>query len=474
LLVAPLKSAVIVTRYEDARTMNHEERKTSYLVWALALVGAPCVALVAPLFFHTSTGFSLGSVSRGYAEFVACTAAVALAFTLTVSVRSFKRQSLILPLYFDFLVVLGLVSVLASEVILTRTLKGKEPFDELRVWGHKRSPFFGFEPAPNNSWGEGLYTTDRFGFRTHVGGSWEDSKGPRIFTLGESSVFGYRLANDQTWPHLLEADLRTRFHSADINVVNAGANAFNILQSLLRYHIRVRPLAPTTLIFYGARNDVFDRDAKLDSSLYMNDSLVASSSLIDFWNEESKGKNLYVRTLTYYFLVRRLPFLTSLQSWNQAHAGSVGIPSAMAEGGSEATTEAPAIEAALKDLQGEPPSAPSEIEQNGRKLFAVHLQALCDLARTAGTRLVLTTFIQDFDPHSRWSVTIRVYNELIRETAARNKLPLIDLESRFSQVPQKSNYFWEDHYHPNAKGAQFIASAIAEAWEKGWLEPQAN
>jgi lysophospholipase L1-like esterase len=63
---------------------------------------------------------------------------------------------------------------------------------------------------------------------------------------------------------------------------------------------------------------------------------------------------------------------------------------------------------------------------------------------------------------------------LIRETAARNKLPLIDLESRFSQVPQKSNYFWEDHYHPNAKGAQFIASAIAEAWEKGWLEPQAN
>ena len=85
--------------------------------------------------------------------------------------------------------------------------------------------------------------------------------------------------------------------------------------------------------------------------------------------------------------------------------------------------------------------------------------------------MVLTTFLQDFERHNRLGVTIRVYNEYVRDLAAKNNLPLVDLEERFQSVPNKSEYFFDDHYHPSVKGAQFIAEALAEAWQAEWLVP---
>lgn len=449
-----------------------QDRKVSFLVFGLLLAGIPLALLVVPLFFHAPVLLPPGEWTAVYRKFVFLACATALFVAAFAGVVSYRTQRLLMPLYLDFLVVLGVVLLCASELILTRKLRAEDPFAEFRQWGHKRSAFFGFEAAPNNSWGEGRYSTDRFGFRSHPGNSWEGQKGPRIFAVGESSTFGYGLDSGQTWAHLLEQGIRAKFHEGNINVVNAGNNAFNVLQVLLKYHLRIRPHRPDTLIFYGARNDIFGEVAALDASLFMNDAVLTSPSLLEFWAQESAGQNIYARTLTFYYLAHEAPFLSSLQSWQRASADRPGLVAvALAAGGSALAPRASRVEAVLAELAPGDSAWRDYIERNGREVFSVHLQALCTLAKDEGTRVVLTTFLQDFGPHNRLGVTVRVYNEYVRELAQKNGLPLVDLEQRFEPVPNKADYFFEDHYHPSAKGAQFIAEALTEAWQPEWLAP---
>lgn len=448
-----------------------QQKRLSFFVWGLLLVGVPFALLVAPLFFHGPVGLPPGEWTPLYRKFVCLACAAVLLVSLGVAAVSYRRQKLLVPLYLDFLMVLGVMLLCVSELILTRKLRAEDPFDEFRQWGHKRSAFFGFEAAANNIWDNGRYTTDRFGFRTHPGNGWEEQKGSRIFAVGESSTFGYGLANDQTWAHLLEQRIRAKFHEADINVVNAGNNAFNALQTLLKYHLRIRPHHPATLIYYGARNDIFGEVASLDASLFMNDAVLTSPSLLEFWAQESAGQNIYARTLTFYYLAHEAPFLSSLQSWQKASVSRGLVVPAFAGEAVRGAATSPRVEAALADLASGDAAWREYIERNGKEVFAVHLQALCDLAKAEGTRVVLTTFLQDFERHNRLGVTIRVYNEYVRDLAAKNNLPLVDLEARFQSVPNKAEYFFDDHYHPSLKGAQFIAEALAEAWQAEWLAP---
>ena len=105
-----------------------------------------------------------------------------------------------------------MLTLAVTEVFLTFRLRREDAFSEYAAWGHKRSLLFAFEATPNHRWTNAgaTYTTDRFGFRTHVRGPWDATARTRIFTLGESSVFGYGLNDDETWPHLLEEKLRSR------------------------------------------------------------------------------------------------------------------------------------------------------------------------------------------------------------------------------------------------------------------------
>ncbi len=453
--------------------MNPEARKRNYLLWSVVLVGLPCALLVLPLFFHTSPKLPPGAWSPDYSLFVTITCVLAAVLAVTLAIHSHRRRSLSGPLYFDFLVFLAMFLFLASETILTRTLKAQDPFDEYKAWGHKRSAFFGFEAAPNNSWGGGKFTTDRYGFRTHANGSWDDgSPGPRIFALGESSTFGFGLGNSETWSHLLENRLREKYHSTDIDVINAGNNAFNALQAFLKYHLRVRPHHPTTLIYYGARNDVYGGETTNDQSLFMIEAVLTAPSIMNFWALQSQGQNLYVRSLTYYFLVHEVPFLKKLQTWQQALTGH-GILATHAFADTQAPAEnlPPRVKQLLDQLPSEDANWRMYITKNAQNVFLFHLKGMCDLARTSGTRVILTTFLQNFEPTNRIGITIQAYNEYLREFAVKEGLPLVDLEERFRNVPNKEEYFFDDKYHPSIKGAQFIAEQLASAWQEEWLKP---
>jgi lysophospholipase L1-like esterase len=56
-------------------------------------------------------------------------------------------------------------------------------------------------------------------------------------------------------------------------------------------------------------------------------------------------------------------------------------------------------------------------------------------------------------------------NALLRKLAAEKGITLIDVATAFESATDKQSYFFKDQYHPNQKGAEFIASTVAEGWQ---------
>src|SRR5262249_29336952 len=111
-------------------------------------------------------------------------------------------------------------------------------------------------------------------------GPWENDGGPRIFTLGESSVFGYGLNDDQTWSHLLEQKLRDRLADPTLDVVNGGNNGHTSLQSLFRFYVRVLPHKPTSVVLYFGPNDLYGTGP---DRLMISEKILFSGSVAQFW-----------------------------------------------------------------------------------------------------------------------------------------------------------------------------------------------
>jgi hypothetical protein len=97
--------------------------------------------------------------------------------------------------------------------------------------------------------------------------------------------------------------------------------------------------------------------------------------------------------------------------------------------------------------------------------FERNVLTLLDMCRRARATLVLTTFVYDearLEPS--YAAGVRRRNEAARAVARREGAPLVDLERAFAEVPSHADYFFPDAYHPNERGAEWIASVLAERW----------
>ena len=80
----------------------------------------------------------------------------------------------------------------------------------------------------------------------------------RIVCIGGSTTYGTGVEDyKQSYPYLLQEALQ----QADINaeVINAGVEGYNSLQSYLNYLLKLEALEPDMLIIYHAINDVWTR-----------------------------------------------------------------------------------------------------------------------------------------------------------------------------------------------------------------------
>ena len=99
---------------------------------------------------------------------------------------------------------------------------------------------------------------NRFGFR---GDEFSMPKTPgsfRIFTLGESSTFGWKgvKSHEQAWPALLEGKLRIAYPNHKIEVINAGVPGYTSVEQRVNFLLRISRLEPDALLIYHGNNDI--------------------------------------------------------------------------------------------------------------------------------------------------------------------------------------------------------------------------
>ncbi len=395
---------------------------------AFLMVFAPLCAAVIPLFFYRSENPWIGSYSQKYAAFLFAAVVVMLAWSLRTAFSS-KAKNNYAPATNALTLIISVFAMFALTEMVLRW-KFNDSFAEYAKWGHKRSIFFGTEVRPNYRWqfAGATYTTDETGFRTNVSGrDWRNTDGVKIFVIGGSSAFGYGLNDDQTWEQGLQADLRRRLASRNPYVIDAGNMGHNSLQILFRTYLRVLPLKPTHILFYENYNDVSPSKRAVDS-IGIGEEVLFSKTMADYLAQKHAKENFYQRTVLFHLL-------TESNLFNSRDD---------------------------KDPQDEPDWDWATQENNGA-LFVRNIRALAKLCELDRVQLVLTTFIyDDVNISKNESRTIKYYNQLLRDFAQESGVTLIDLEALFVHVTPKEEYFFEDHYHPNPKGAEFIARNIAD------------
>ncbi len=418
--------------------------RPNVLIRGYLVAAIPLVLLFLPLLSHRSADPTILGFTTLYVEFLEISALTAAGLPLIIGVICHRSRS-VSPAY-SFVLGLGAVVVacLTVETVLTYRLRLEDAFSQYSAWGHKRSLLFAFEATPNHKWvnAGATYTTDRFGFRTHLRGAWEESGGTRIFTLGESAVFGYGLNDDETWSHRLEERLRARLDDPSLDVVNAGNNGHTSLQTLFRFYTKVLPLKPSHVILYVGPNDLYGLEP---DHLLISEEILFSGSVAQFWAAETRGQNLYARSLLFYLLQQRVPVLGGIM--RRAAADSAPIASQSDRpGGRE--TQSQELQRLMKTVGG------SYIE---------NIQTICLICREKGIKPVIVTFMQNMAGRPR--LLLQNNNALLRKLAAEKGITLIDVATAFESATDKQSYFFKDQYHPNQKGAEFIASTVAEGWQ---------
>jgi lysophospholipase L1-like esterase len=417
---------------------NHHGRRLPAGATGFLMIFAPLALIVLPLFFQRSGYPRVGPYSMGY--FVMLVGASALVTAVAGILGWFcHRRGDLRPAQAALAALAALAVILVVAEAVSR-LAHPDAFAGYAAWGDRRSLEFGFEPGFNRHWtaAGATYSTDRFGFRTHVSDTgWDAAPAragdarARLFVLGGSSAFGFGLNDDQTWAQLLEQRLRAALPQHPPTVINAGANGFNSLQSVLRFYLRVQPHRPTHLVYYEVINDVRPAVRTIDDE-QISEAILFSTTLHDYIAKVNRGKNFYARTNLGYFLGRLVDRWFSLP----------------------------------RDSSADDPYRlhPEILVTNGEH-YLRNLRALADMCRRNHVRLVLVTFLDDsaaLTPRYR-AIGVSYYNQLLRGLAASEGVELVDVARDFAGVEDKAPYFFADHYHPSPRGAAYIAEHVATA-----------
>jgi lysophospholipase L1-like esterase len=83
----------------------------------------------------------------------------------------------------------------------------------------------------------------------------KSSKNLKILCSGGSTTFGSFLNNNETWPALLEYELKT--NGVDCNVINGGVPGWNSSNEVLRFITDVERIKPDIVILHQGWNDEF-------------------------------------------------------------------------------------------------------------------------------------------------------------------------------------------------------------------------
>ncbi len=400
--------------------------------WQLVWLYVPILILLSPFTMHRSSKPVVLGYSWHYALLLVFFAIVGLGLSVLL-LRLVRNTRPHRRLAFAYILLSGLVMFVVTTEMVWGFVEG-DAFSGYRKWGQQRSPFVGFENIPDytQQTPQGHVTFDEHGFRKHLTPRVSEEKEQLVVVMGGSSAFGFGLDDADTWPVELERRLRNQYGD-HITVLNAANRGHNSVQQLIRLYMRVLPLKPSVVIYYGAWNDLGSGGRPMHMP-WLSSTLAQASTSRHYLRLRNKGSGLYWENS---FILERLC---------QA-----------------ARTIWPHVTASREEAALAPHAQTSNSFEATSQLFIRNVDTMNMLCQRDGVLFMPVRYVADDEnlkPRDREGLGI--LNVALRRYCQRAHVDLIDFEDVFINVVDRSLLFQADHYHPTAQGAKLIGAHVAE------------
>jgi len=263
----------------------------------------------------------------------------------------------------------------------------------------------------------------------------------RIVALGGSTTYGIYQPDYSSYPVFLEAELREKLKTNNVEVVNAGLVSATTAESLSRLFIDILPLNPDMIIIYHGYNDLVPR--------IFND---FSDDYYHFRRIPRNKQTLLPKSHLYRLGLRVFAPQRFTDNYNLLNY--------------------------IWKYENLPEDKRKRIEnfdKTSSATFERNLDYLITMALTKKISVLLPTFAFDKDashwnrimPPELWERGIKENNQVIRKLAALYHLPAID----FYNYALTDKRMFEDSIHMNSGGnkrkAEFFSKSIIPIVKSG-------
>jgi len=206
---------------------------------------------------------------------------------------------------------LGAVAALLGGEVAVRLFGGiSEPRRHFRPGIYAADPTLGWRLLPNY---QGVHLEYAYEAPTRIndlgyrGPAWSEARlqaGTRVLALGDSCTFGRGVADDETYPHQIEALLREG-GLTDAAVFNAGVPGYDTVQQLAVLEELLPVVRPHVVVLAWLPNDVLERSVDQIPRLQVLDGqLVHDVERYREWRERIDHQGIHGSALYRFLRVR--------------------------------------------------------------------------------------------------------------------------------------------------------------------------
>ncbi|MEO0563292.1 MAG: GDSL-type esterase/lipase family protein [Chloroflexota bacterium] len=271
----------------------------------------------------------------------------------------------------------------------------------------------------------------------------------RILALGGSTTYGYNVEREAAYPNQMGRILREDYGYENVEVINAGVELYDTLNSLVNFQTRGLEQEPDLVIVYHGINDAVDRRRQAPECFR------GINPLRGFGNEGIFSDNN--PTLSRSTLVRFVQFNLGLSV-------------------NPASLEWRSQSSGLCDILGDPTT---NAEVNNADYFRRNIQNIIAVGQMHNVEVMLTTQSLHYDAieqeaaaNDRTWIGVaeaqREHNDIVRGLASQYDVALYDFEAVFDPDPRE---WFIDHTHLREEGLQQQAEMFAAFIHENGLIP---
>lgn len=270
----------------------------------------------------------------------------------------------------------------------------------------------------------------------------------RIFAIGESSTFGWKgvASHEEAWPALLEKKLGVLYPLRTIEVINAGVPGYTSVEQRVNFMLRISRLQPDAIVIYHGNNDInWSWVPEVETKLIYGRELMQPVS--GLWNSIVNHSYVYLE------LRSMLNKLTTSSNPKQ-DAPDSDVLNMLKDNLGRLINDARAInvEVAIATFAHalDEKGVPGKFSDYEKELGVPAVGKWFDNLSPQGVR-----------------GSFPIYNQNVRELAAAEGVPLLDLAAKIPATPD----YHTDWCHLTARGHDAVAGHwVSVIQQAGWLE----